>query len=396
VQRCGRCEPVDFDDRTTHHVVPIQLRRSVGKFLMTLRIYANLEALPSDVVRLFDAASRDDVFAGLAWFKVLAQTAFPAGTAPLVAVLDDESGPLAALALARRAQPARLAGAREIESLANFYTCAFAPVLRGGADRADAALHLAQALAAGLRPYDLFDLHSLAADDAATAGLARGLRAGGLPTQPYFHFGNWYERIEGDSFERYMARRPPALRNTIQRKRRKLERDAKFALKIFAGPDELGGAIAAYETVYAASWKTAEPYPDFAGQLVRALGSTGGVRLGLAFLDGAPIAAQIWLLSRTRATIFKLAHDERHASLSAGSILTAHLMQHVIESAGVQEVDFGRGDDDYKKSWLAQRREYHGLIACNPRTLRGAAAALRHVLPARLRSRLRRNALPAA
>jgi len=363
---------------------------------MTLRIYANLEALPSDVVRLFDAASRDDVFAGLAWFKVLAQTAFPAGTAPLVAVLDDESGPLAALALARRAQPARLAGAREIESLANFYTCAFAPVLRGGADRADAALHLAQALAAGLRPYDLFDLHSLAADDAATAGLARGLRAGGLPTQPYFHFGNWYERIEGDSFERYMARRPPALRNTIQRKRRKLERDAKFALKIFAGPDELGGAIAAYETVYAASWKTAEPYPDFAGQLVRALGSTGGVRLGLAFLDGAPIAAQIWLLSRTRATIFKLAHDERHASLSAGSILTAHLMQHVIESAGVQEVDFGRGDDDYKKSWLAQRREYHGLIACNPRTLRGAAAALRHVLPARLRSRLRRNALPAA
>lgn len=363
---------------------------------MTLRIYANLEALPSDVVRLFDDAGRDDVFASLAWFKVLAQTAMPAGTAPLLAVLDDARGPLAGLALARRVQPARLTGAREIESLANFYTCAFAPVLRGGVDRADAARHLAQALAAGLRPYDLFDLHSLAADDAATSGLARGLREAGLPTQPYFHFGNWYERVAGDSFASYMARRPPALRNTIQRKRRKLERDAKFALKIFASPDELAGAIAAYETVYAASWKTAEPYPDFAGRLVQALGGGARVRLGLAILEGVPIAAQIWLLSATRATIFKLAHDERHASLSAGSILTAHLMQHVIDDEHVQEIDFGRGDDDYKKSWLAQRREYHGLIACNPRTLRGAAAALRHVLPARLRSRLHRNAVPAA
>jgi hypothetical protein len=363
---------------------------------MKLRIYANLEALPSDVVRLFDDAGRDDVFASLAWFTVLAQTAMPAGTAPLVAVLDDASGPLAGLALARRAAPARLAGAREIESLANFYTCAFAPVMRAGCDRGDAALRLAQALTAGLRPYDLLDLHSLAADDAATSGLARGLRAGGLPTQPYFHFGNWHERVAGDSFASYMARRPPALRNTIQRKRRKLERDAKFALKILATPDELAGAIAAYESVYAASWKTAEPYPDFAAQLVRTLGAVGRVRLGLAFLDGAPIAAQIWLLSRTRATIFKLAHDERLAALSAGSILTAHLMQHVIENAAVQEIDFGRGDDDYKKSWLAQRREYQGLIACNPRTLRGVAAALRHVLPARLRSRLHRNAVPAA
>jgi hypothetical protein len=363
---------------------------------MTLRIYANLEALPSDVVRLFDDAGRDDVFASLAWFKVLAQTAMPAGTAPLVAVLDDASGPLAALALARRAAGVHMAGAREIESLATIYTCAFAPVFRDGVDRADVALRLAQALAAGLRPYDLLDLHSLAADDAATAGLTRGLRAGGLPTQPYFHFGNWYERVAGDSFESYMARRPPALRNTIQRKRRKLERDAKFVLKIFAEPDELGGAIAAYETVYAASWKNAEPYPEFAGQLVRALGGAGSVRLGLALLDGVPIAAQIWLLSRTRATIFKLAHDERHASLSAGSILTAHLMRHVIESGQVQEIDFGRGDDEYKKSWLAQRREYHGMIACNPRTLRGAAAALRHVVLARLRSRLRRNAVPAA
>jgi hypothetical protein len=360
---------------------------------MTLRIYANLDALPSDVVRLFDDAARDDVFASRAWFNVLAATALPAGETPLVAVLDDAQGALAAIALARRAQAERLPGAREIASLANFYTCHFAPVLRAGADRRDTAQRLAQALAAGLKPCDLFDLHSLAADDAATAGLASGLRAGGLATQAYFHFGNWHERVAGDSFETYMARRPAALRNTILRKRRKLERDTTFALQILATPAEIAGGIAAYEQVYAASWKTAEPYPDFAARLLRDLGATGQARLGLALVDGTPVAAQIWLFSAARATIFKLAHDERHAASSAGSILTAHLMQHAIDEMHVPEIDFGRGDDDYKKSWLAARREYRGLIACSLRTPRGLAAALRHVLLARLRSgALRRHA----
>jgi CelD/BcsL family acetyltransferase involved in cellulose biosynthesis len=159
----------------------------------------------------------------------------------------------------------------------------------------------------------------------------------------------------------------------------------KFTLQILTTPAEIAGGVAAYEQVYAASWKTAEPYPDFAARLLRDLSVTGQVRLGLALVEGTPVAAQIWLFSATRATIFKLAHDEKHAALSAGSILTAHLMQHAIEAMHVSEVDFGRGDDDYKKSWLAQRREYRGLIACRLRTPRGLAAALRHVLLGRLR-----------
>jgi hypothetical protein len=354
---------------------------------MTLRIYANLDTLPSDVVRLFDDAARDDVFAGLAWFKVLAATTLGAGDTPLVAVHEDAQGPRAAIVLLRRGRAERLAGAREIASLANFYTCQFAPVLRAGSARAEGARELAHALAAALKPCDLFDLHSLAADDAVTPGLAQGLRAAGLATQAYFHFGNWHERVAGDSFESYMARRPPALRNTLERKRRKLARDRNFALKILASPAQIESGIAAYERVYAASWKEAEPHPAFAAALLRALGRTGQARLGLALVDDEPVAAQIWLFSRARATIFKLAHDERHAALSAGSILTAHLMRHAIDEMHVPEIDFGRGDDDYKKSWLGARREYRGLIACRLNTPRGLAAALRHVLLARLRGR---------
>lgn len=360
---------------------------------MTLRIYANLDALPSDVAALFDTAARDDVFAGRPWFKVLAETALPAGETPLVGVLADAHGPLAAIALACRAKAERFVGAREIETLANFYSCAFAPVLRAGAPRRETATQLGEALATALKPYDLLDLHTLAADDAATPGLQAGLRAAGLAVQPYFHFGNWYERVDGGDFTAYMARRPPALRNTIQRKQRKLARDSQLELKILATPAEIDSGIAAYETIYAASWKDAEPYPEFAARLLRELGAAGQARLALALVDGAPIAAQIWLFSATRATIFKLAHDERRAELSAGSILTAHMMRYAIEEMRVREVDFGRGDDAYKKTWLAERREFTGLIACNLRSPRGIGAALRHVLPARLRRGLRGQAV---
>jgi CelD/BcsL family acetyltransferase involved in cellulose biosynthesis len=359
---------------------------------MTLRIYANLDALPSDVVALFDAAAAADPFCSLTWFKILAETALPQGDAPRVAVLEQDGAPLAALALTRRATAEQFAGAREYASLANFYSCAFGPVIAAGTDPHDAARQLGASLAAALRPIDLFDLHTLTADAPATAGLEQGLRDSGLLTRRYFHFGNWYERVDSGDFTGYMARRPPALRNTIARKQRKLTRDKRLSFEILSDAESLGAGAAAYADIYAASWKSPEPYPAFLPRLIADMGAAGRLRLGLARVDAKPAAAQIWLIAGTQATIFKLAHDERLAELSAGSILTAHMMQHAIEREGVREIDFGRGDDSYKQSWLALRRERCGVIACNPKTWRGAAAALRHVLLPALRSRFRRHA----
>jgi CelD/BcsL family acetyltransferase involved in cellulose biosynthesis len=101
--------------------------------------------------------------------------------------------------------------------------------------------------------------------------------------------------------------------------------------------------------------------------------------LGVVHVDGEPAAAQFWIVHNGRALIYKLAYDERFADLSIGTILTATLMQHVIDIDRVVQVDYLTGDDAYKKDWMSGRRERWGILALNPRTLRGALAIARHV-----------------
>ncbi len=357
---------------------------------MTTQFFDSFDDLPDRHRRLLEAAGNFHL--GLPWFRNLAATCFDPGDSLVLAASDlDGTEAAAVLPLCRRADPRFLSGARELTALSNFYTCRFAPALEEAQD----PQRLCRLLADGLRTYpdgiDIVNLDSIARDDPLFDILAEQFSTAGFFTQPYFHFGNWYEPAAGVTFDDYMAGRDAALRNTLRRKHRKLERDFAAELRIVTQPGDVDAAMDAYDTVYAASWKDPEPYPDFTRGLAHAAAAGGALRLGLYFLDGAPAAAQLWLVAGGQATIFKLAHDERFGKTSVGTVLTAEMIRHALEQDRVAEIDFGRGDDPYKQLWLGQRREMWGLLAFNPATPRGLLAAARHGLLPRLKRVLRRG-----
>ena len=268
---------------------------------------------------------------------------------------------------------ARLRGA------ANLYSLRFAPLVRPGQNRADQvangfveAIHGDSAGWTTVR-FDCWD-HGCPLFDA----FVQAFRTRRWLVQTHFHFANWYEDVLDASLETYLARRPAILINTLRRRQKHLERAGKYHYRVLTGNPDLEMGIQDYQSVYAASWKSPEPYPDFVPGLISAAAGTGCLRLGFLVVNARPVAAQIWLLSGGRATLFKMAHDRRFDRCSPGSLLTLHMLGRAIEAEGVTEVDFGRGDEAYKSLWLSKRRERWGMLAFNPRTLPGALGAAGH------------------
>ena len=79
-----------------------------------------------------------------------------------------------------------------------------------------------------------------------------------------------------------------------------------------------------------------------------------------------PVAAQFWTVEAGTAFIHKLAYVEEAKPLSPGTTLTAALMEQVIDRDGVTLVDFGTGDDPYKRDWMEVQRPRYALAAMNP------------------------------
>lgn len=330
-------------------------------------------------------------YAAPAWFRLLAETCLDAGDRALCSAWPDAPATFWPM----RWRRARLAGwpLKSLESLSNFYSCRYGPV-GPGAVTAEAVAAWARALRAGrLRP-DRIRFDALAEESGEMAACAAGLRRAGYLVETWPQFENWYLPVTGLDFGTYWAERDARLRNTVARKMRQLDRAHRVAWHLFTRPEEAEAATAAYEAVHAASWKPAEPYPRFIPALLRAAFAEGVGTVGVLRADGRPVAAQIWLACRGQVTIFKLSHCEDFARYSPGSVLTYHMMQSVLARGDVDEIDFGRGGDAYKRLWLPHCRLRWGVAGYDPLTPAGAACAARNLLPRlarRVAGRIRRH-----
>lgn len=332
---------------------------------LTMNVERTVAALGSEWDALFAAGA--GLQSSRPWFEATIAAALPTGAEPRLLAVSDEDGPLALVPML--AGPDRAWG-----SLTTPYTCLYQPLLRPGPGV------LARTLGVIGRYFKDWPITRIEALDPGWPGLGllrRSMAAAGLVNRTFTHFGNWYEQLAPGSWDAYLAGRPGALRETIRRRTRAADR-AGTRIELHGAPSSLPAALDAYEAVYRRSWKKPEPFPAFNGALIRGLADTGALRIGIMWKGDTPIAAQYWSVAAGVATVLKLAHDENYKPLSPGTVLTAATIRQLIETDGVNELDFGRGDDDYKQGWASQRRVRIGLLAINVRTATGLRELIAH------------------
>lgn len=258
-------------------------------------------------------------------------------------------------------------------ALHTHYSLGWQPVFCPASGRGPDAKLLAAALAA-LREQGLATLTLKPMEEASALWLGAALSRGGWAVRKTQCSATWFVRTQGMSFEKYWAARPSQLRNTVARKAKKEE----FEFRTF--DDFVKSAWDDYEAVYADSWKPEESAPALLRALATQEGAAGTLRLGIAYRGERPVAAQFWLVEDGRATIHKLAYRCEEKAASPGTLLTWAMFAFVMERDAPSVIDFGLGDEGYKRDWMDESRPMYRLEAFKKRSIRGLTGLARHKL----------------
>ncbi len=308
--------------------------------MVAVTYHADLKEVQCDeeLARLLGVETSLTPFDRLDWWQGLVSHC---GIDPLLAVAQHGDD---------RAVLALSASEGRIEALANWYSFHARPVVSKGADRSLLLRAIAEDLTSRT---GALSLSGLPAEDGSAQDTAKAFRKAGWLVFSEACDLNHVLQLNGRSYAEYLAARPGQLRTTLKRKAGKLTCEVL---------ESFDPAIwAEYEAVYAASWKPIEGSPEFLREFAQAESVAGRLRLGIARLDGKAIAAQLWTVEGETAFIHKLAYFADAAALSPGSVLSAALFAHVIDRDRVVLIDFGTGDDGYKRDWMEEVRPRYRL-----------------------------------
>lgn len=195
----------------------------------------------------------------------------------------------------------------------------------------------------------------------------------------------------GEGFEAFLAghrSRGAGWVSQVPRKARKLGREVgelRFELAT-ADPDVLA-QLRAWKRAQRERTRTVDPLEEpWAAQMVERCLATdtpgfAGV-LSALWAGDALVAAHLGLRSRGTFHIWFPAYEPAHDAYSPGLVLMYEMFRAVAD-AGVRRVDFGKGPERYKSSWMTGAEPLaEGFVELRPlqRVLGGAAATGRRVL----------------
>ena len=287
------------------------------------------------------ATSANSPFDRIEWWRGLAEHC---GHVPLIAIASD--GTERAVLPLQRSDTG-------LTALSNWYNFSWRPLVTPGG-----APLLAALLKDLANKTKAVSLSPMPDEQGETKRLQAAFRAAGWVTFRSQSDVNHVLPVAGRSYAEFLAGRPGQVRTTLKRKANKVAVTIETKFN--------SSSWAAYEAIYGESWKPGEGSPPFLRAFAEAEGAVGRLRLGLAHADGVPVAAQFWTVENGVAYIHKLAHTEASKPLSPGTTLSAALFEHVIDRDRVELVDFGTGNDGYKRDWMELVRPRYRLDCYRP------------------------------
>jgi len=319
---------------------------------MRFKCYRDWGQLPLSSQELFAKAEKDSVFFSREWFENLTKHVLNEGQELLIAcVIEDEANVLAILPLITDKN-------KEWSAFCHLYSSLFSILLSEYKQQ-----EIIDCLCHGLKqlPFNYLTLAPIAENDNKLNHFQEAMETAGLTCYRNHKAYNWFHQTQGQSFVDYMAERPSKARNTIARKERKLESEHAYEILLHIDND-VQQALADYHDIYKVSWKANEQYKALVEGVIKRFSKRAWPRLAILTIDGKPIAAQLWFVVEGKASIFRLVYDEAWKHYSPGSILMSYLMEYVIDTDKVEEIDFLSGNDGYKKDWMSERRERCALV----------------------------------
>jgi hypothetical protein len=352
-------------------------RRRSARQAIEVQAYSGIDALPEPVAAFLAAAGERSFFSSPTWFRVVLRTAGPPADRPRIYAAEKDGRVVAALVVRERERAGPLkthvvtSPSHGLDAFVN------GPLLADEDGEAGVRAIVAAMLRAS-PPVHVFRFECLDPESRECRALVAALGEHRLRVERFADpFVTFDETVEGLAIGQYLARRPPALRDYVERQAAAWADTGRGRFELVTGGPGFAAALVDYALVDVQSWKEQEPYPDCLAQLVEAAARAGVLRLGLLYYDDRPVAAQVWIVSAGRATLWRSRFAKKFMLLSVGVVVTYEMMRHILAADRPRALEFGPGDISGRQQWLERHHARIGLAVFNLRTAKGWGVAAR-------------------
>jgi CelD/BcsL family acetyltransferase involved in cellulose biosynthesis len=214
--------------------------------------------------------------------------------------------------------------------------------------------------------WDVIDLQSVPVENGTFNLLQKAVSKIDFRTVENTCFYNWY--TDGISYTSalYFKNRSRNLRASIKKNFKKAKDTGSLKFNILMNNNDLHKHIDLYFGVYQKSWKQREGLgPDFLSEWIKITSQRGWLRFGIVSLNDSPISAGFAVVCNRHVYLQKSSYDKNYSSFGPGSIWLSEMIKYAIDNDSVSEIDFLKGNEEYKKLWAEKIRERKGIYIFN-------------------------------